>query len=187
MAIWELEQDSPAYQIARELISRYHHHLAEAKIVLYASDKNKVKCNKVTCAEASKASSKMKASTNADFTITLFMTPWSDLNGDQKKACMDHELTHCGVHYEPVTEQVGTARRSGRARTKVVRDEYGRVQYTDTIKRDTETGEPKWRLYPHDLEEFRDIVQRHGIWDESIQSFKEALDSRDQPVAESVQ
>jgi len=174
MAIWELEDNSELYTMLHGLIGRYHSHLEEAKIVLYACDKNKNRANKVIIADASKASTKMKASTNADFTITVYMTPWSDLNMNQKKACLDHELCHCGVHYEPVKEAVGGTR-GGRQRFKVVRDEYGRVQYTNEIKRD-ENGEPKWRLLPHDLEEFRDIVARHGIWDEDIQSFKEVLD-----------
>lgn len=93
-----------------------------------------------------------------------------------KRACLDHELAHCGVHYEPVKEQIGTTR-GGKPRLKVVRDSYGRIQYTNEIKRNQETGEPKWRLITHDLEEFRDIVARHGVWDESLQSFKQILDN----------
>ncbi len=174
MAIWELESNLDLYTMLHELIGRYHSRLEEAKIVLYANDKNKNRANKIIIAEASKASSKMKASTNADFTIMVYMTPWSDLNMTQKRACLDHELCHCGVHFEPVKEAAGGTR-SGRPRLKVVRDDYGRVQYTNEIKRN-ENGEPKWRLLPHDLEEFRDIVARHGIWDKDIQSFKEVLD-----------
>lgn len=174
MAIWELEQDSAVYQKLTNLISRCHQHLAEAKIVLYACDKNKLNGEKVTIAEASKASSKMKASTNADFTITIYMGLWSTLTDTQKEACLDHELMHCGVHYVPVTEQIGTTRR-GRAKTRIVKDEFGRTQYTNEIKRD-ENGVPKWRLITHDLEEFRDIVARHGVWDDSIQAFKDVLD-----------
>ncbi len=173
MAIWELEQDSSAHSILSELICNYHSHLEEAKIVIYCSDKNKVRANKIVIADASKAPAKLKASINADFTITLYMMPWGDLNTSQKRACLDHELYHCGVHYEPVKEQVGQSRQ-GRPRMQVVRDEYGRVQYTNEIKRDV-NGEPKWRLIPHDLEEFDEIVERHGRWDESIQSFSEAL------------
>jgi len=174
MAIWELDATSELYPMVGRLVERYHSHLSEARITLYANDKNRNKANKIIIAEASKASAKMKASTNADFTLTVYMTPWSDLTMSQKKACLDHELCHCGVHYEPVKEAVGSGR-GGRQRFKVVRDEYGRIQYTNEIKRN-ENGEPKWRLLPHDLEEFRDIVARHGIWDEDIQAFKEVLD-----------
>ena len=177
MAMWELEQDNPIYTIMNRLVSSYHSHLAEAKIVIYASDKNRTKANRIVIADASKAPAKLKASTNADFTITLYMTPWGDLNVEQRDACLDHELSHCGVHYEPCQEQVGQSRQ-GRPRMQVVRDEYGRIQYTNEIKRD-ENDEPKWRLLPHDLEEFGDVVERHGRWDEAIQSFSEALNRSD--------
>lgn len=174
MAIWELEQNDPIYTTMGELISRYHTHIAEAKIVIYCSDKNRTRANKIIIADASKAPAKLKASTSADFTITLYMMPWGDLDTNQKRACLDHELYHCGVHYEPVQEQIGQSRQ-GRQRMQVVRDEYGRIQYTNEIKRN-ENGEPKWRILPHDLEEFCDIVERYGRWDESIQSFSDALD-----------
>lgn len=173
MPIWELEDNSPVYSTISELVHNYHSHLEEAKFIVYCSDKNNNKANKVVIAEASKAPARLKASTNADFTITLYMMPWGDLNMDQKRACLDHELYHCSVHYEPVKEQIGQSRQ-GRARMQIVRDEYGRIQYTDEIKRN-ESGEPKWRLISHDLEEFDEIVERYGRWDESIQSFSEAL------------
>lgn len=176
MSIWELPKECFEYNILSEMIEKYHHHLKEAKIILYGCDKNKVDGNMVRFADASKASNKMKASVDADFTITLYMMPWGDLSIEQKKACMDHELNHCGVHYEPYKEQVGSSKR-GKPRFKVVKDDYGRKQFTDEIKRD-ENGIPKWRLVPHDLEEFRDIIARWGCWDDSIQAFKDVLNKK---------
>ena len=174
MSVWELENNNEAYKTMENLIEKYHKHLKEAKIVIYANDKSKTKGDKVIIAESSKASNKLKASINADFTITLYVDTWSSLSPDQKQACLDHELTHCGVQYEPIREQIGLSK-TGKSKTRIVRDEYGRVQYTSDIKRD-ENGVPKWKLVIHDLEEFRDIVRRHGMWDEDIQRFKEVLD-----------
>lgn len=174
MSMWELEHNSQPYKIMNTMIQKNHPHLQEAKIILYATDRNRLRANNVVVASASRAPAKLKASTDADFTITIHITPWSDLNQAQQTACLDHELMHCGVHYEPVKEQVGKTRQ-GKARTKIVRDEYGRVQYTNEIKRDDD-GAPKWRMIPHDLEEFRDIVERHGLWDQSLQEFKKAID-----------
>lgn len=172
--IWEMEQSSPVYDMLTRLIRRNHQHLAEAKIVLYCCDKLKLRGDHVVIAEAKKASPMLKASTNADFTVTFYMMPWGDLDSNQKEACFDHELFHCGVAYEPVKEQVGMSA-SGKQKWKVVKDEYGRKQYTNTIERD-ENGEPKWRIIPHDLEEFRDVVERYGMWDENLQQFKQAID-----------
>ncbi|MFW5793999.1 MAG: putative metallopeptidase [Bacillota bacterium] len=174
MSIWELEQNHNIYSTLRDLIRTNHSHLVEANISIYFCDKNKLKSNQAVIADTSKSSSKLKASTNADFTITIYMNAWDSLNPEQKIACLDHELCHCSVHYEPVKEAVGGGR-GGRQRFKIVKDELGRTQYTNEIKRNEE-GEPKWKLETHDLEEFRSIVDRHGIWDENIRSFKEALD-----------
>jgi hypothetical protein len=177
MSVWELPKDCLEYQIMNEMIEKYHQPLKEAKIVLYGCDKNKVNGNMVRFADTSKASVKMKASIDADFTITLYMMPWGDLTLEQKKACMDHELTHCGVHYEPIKEQVGSSKK-GKPRFKVVKDEYGRKQYTNEIKRD-ENGVPKWKLEPHDLEEFQSVVKTWGLWQSSIKEFKDALNKGD--------
>ena len=175
MSIWEVEQGSENYALMRELIAAHHQILAEAKIIIYCSDKNKIKSNNIIIAEASRASAKMKASVNADFTVTIYAGPWSDLTAEQKKACMDHELMHCGVHYEPVKEVVGRSR-TGTPRMKVVKDEHGRTQYTNEVKR-TEDGIPKWKLIDHDLEDFYDIVHRYGLWNENLRSFKQAMDT----------
>jgi hypothetical protein len=174
MSIWELEQASENYTLMNELVRAYHPVLAEAKIIIYCSDKNKIKSNAIIMAEASRASSKMKASVNADFTITIYVGPWSDLTPIQKKACMDHELCHCGFQYEPVKEVVGRSR-TGTPRMKVVKDEHGRTQYTNDVKRDVD-GIPKWKLIDHDLEDFYDIVHRYGLWNENLRSFKQAID-----------
>lgn len=170
MSIWELAEDSLEYSLMNEIIARYHQTLQEAKIILYGCDKNRIRDGQVVIAKAEKSSQKMKASAGSDFTITMHMMPWGDLTLDQKKACMDHELTHCGVQFEPIKERVGT-------KWKVVKDEYGRKQYTNDIKRD-ENGIPKWKLVSHDLEEFNNIVLKHGVWDQNIKSFKEALEKR---------
>ena len=168
MSIWELQSDSVEYTMMRELISQYHQHLGEAKILLYATDKNKVKDQNVVFAEVAKAPPRLKVSTGADFTITLRMMPWGDLSIDQKKACLDHQLSHCGVQYEPLKERVGN-------KMKVIKDEYGRKQLSNDIQRD-ENGVPKWKISTHDVEEFKDIIARHGIQDDNIQTLKDLLD-----------
>lgn len=175
--IWELEKNVEVYVLMEELIKKHHQHLAEAKIVLYACEKVKSKGQNIVLAEAAKASTKMKASMNADFTITIYTVPWSDLTPEQKRACLDHELCHCEAAREPEVEVVGRGR-NGKDKTKIIKDKYGRTQFTDKIKRG-EDGEAKWVLKPHNLEEFRDIVSRHGIWDEAIRNFKEVLDKKD--------
>lgn len=47
------------------------------------------------------------------------------------------------------------------------------------LGRDPETGEPM--LLPHDIEEFGEVVQRHGLWLDDIRRFVEAANAANQP------
>lgn len=48
---------------------------------------------------------------------------------------------------------------------------------------DEQTGDMKWFLAPHDLEEFTDIVKRYGLWKSDIQAFADAFPKAAVPVA----
>ena len=39
----------------------------------------------------------------------------------------------------------------------------------------------EWKMRKHDFEEFHVIIQRHGLWDESLQLVKQALDQPELP------
>jgi hypothetical protein len=117
-----------------------------------------------------------------DFLITLSNPAWDILSGQQKEALADLHLSRCTVEYEPVVEEVTV---KGVVKKKIVKDEWGRIEYTQEIKRDKETGEPKWKIFPLDLHVFGDNVARYGVWCEEILSFKEALeDSVEEPKTE---
>lgn len=40
-----------------------------------------------------------------------------------------------------------------------------------TVEYDEKTDEPSWGLQGHDLEEFRAVVQRHGLWQPDVEEF----------------
>lgn len=109
-----------------------------------------------------------------DFLVVLCATAWQGvLQEDSKKeALVDLHLTRCGVEYVPVTFE---EEQGGVKKKKVDKDEWGRINYTDEIKRD-EDGNPKWRVLPLDLHVFSENVQRYGVWCEELLSFKEALE-----------
>jgi hypothetical protein len=60
------------------------------------------------------------------------------------------------------------------ARKKVIKDEFGRVQYTTNIKTDDE-GNPKWKILPLDLEIFSGNVRRYGLWYDELLELKDAI------------
>ena len=44
-----------------------------------------------------------------------------------------------------------------------VKDEWGRVKYTNVVKTDDD-GKPKWRVDPFDLDVFAKNVLHYGLW-----------------------
>lgn len=160
-----LEKGSKEYHIIDKLIEENHQHLQEANFIILLNEKIKLKGDIVVIAEVKKTSPSEKIIHNYDFKIIIYDYVWGKLDDKKKISVLDHELTHCGVKYIPLKEK-----NEETGKTEVVKDEFGRKQYTNEIDRD-DNGRPKWVILPHDLEEFRSIVKRHGMYDESIQEF----------------
>jgi hypothetical protein len=138
--------------------ARMHHpHLAEAKITLaYRRDWKADKDGLRTLGKCKKVSAVEKLFHGYDFVIILNFDVWMSEVLDEKKrlAILDHELCHA----------------------QVVEDKDG-ATVTD------HEGRPKWRCRKHDLEEFRDIVNRHGVYKQDILDFvKEAMEKMGQPL-----
>lgn len=48
---------------------------------------------------------------------------------------------------------------------------------------DEQTGDMKWKILPHDLEEFREIVGRYGFWKTDIKDFVQSVRVQPEAVA----
>lgn len=70
------------------------------------------------------------------FVIEIAEDEWDALDGDQRVALVDHELTHCWVNDE---------------------------------------GPLKLEIVGHDVEEFAQIVERHGLWKGDLRAFAQAI------------
>jgi hypothetical protein len=92
-----------------------------------------------------------------NFSIVLSSEVWVDvLNVEQREALLDLHLSSCVVEYVPQTVQEGKKK-------KVVKDDWGRIQYTDEIKLD-DNSTPKWYVTPLDFSAFAQNVSRYGLW-----------------------
>lgn len=90
-----------------------------------------------------------------DAILLLNQEHWRILKPEQRRALVDHELCHLAPAMDPTTLE-----------QKV--DAHGRKC---------------WRTRKHDLEEFRDVVQRHGMYKADIASFVQAAnESRALPL-----
>lgn len=103
-----------------------------------------------------------------DFCIMLCSDLWHQICDDnQRMALLDLHLTRCQVEYVPQTVVEGKKKR-------IVKDEWGRVQYTDQMKTDDD-GNPKWYVAPLDLVVFSENGRRYGMWYEDLASLANAL------------
>lgn len=145
------------YRIMEEMVAKYHPHLASAKIAMaWRFDMKPDADGRLVLGTAKKASDLDRELHQYDFVIVLNADMWNraEFTQDMKVALVDHELCHCEVQ----------------------KDENGEE------KLDT-SGRPVWRMRGHDIEEFTEIVGRHGQYKGDIEKFvAAAVASKSKPT-----
>ena len=146
-----------AYRIMESLVDEHHKHLSDAKIAIawrfgWKPDTD----GRVTLGQCRKRSDLDRELGNGDsqfdFVILLNHEHWNSISTAEQQAIMDHELCHA----------------------EVCKDANGEPK-TD------ENGRRVWRIRKHDLEEFREVVSRHGRYKSDIERFGEVMD-RSRPL-----
>ena len=95
-----------------------------------------------------KASDLQRELVACDFVILLNREVWEfDFDDDKRRALMDHELCHAAVAC----------------------DEEGEPK-------EDERGRMVWRTRKHDIEEFQQIIERHGCYKKDLEHFAEAME-----------
>lgn len=129
-------------KLVKSVINQYHHELKEAGVsisLLFArnSDGDPVKLNGYPCAAVVKKNSlKDRAEGKADATITIDEYRWNDIDAEEQRALIDHELYHLIVK----------------------RDKANAYELDDL-------GRPKLLMRLHDAQIgiFKSIIERHGM------------------------
>ena len=141
---------------------RDQHHLprlAEAQFAIALSESKPFANNRFQWGKVSKFNdfNKLWQTPKFDFSIIVCSEVWHTLlSAPQREALVDLHLTRCSVDYEPeVIEENG--------KKIVVKDDWGRIKYTNELKYDDE-GKPKWRVLPLDLDTIARNVIRYGVW-----------------------
>jgi len=160
-------------QMVDEIKGLNHPHLEIAKVAVQFVNskpfvKERLNIGKIT--KFSKSAKLWHPSNNRfDFCLSLCVDVWHGLlNDQQRRALVDLHLSRCKVEYEPVTEVINGKR-------TVIKDEWGRKEYTETIKTDDE-GAPCWKIEPLDLQVFSENVGRYGLWYDDLVNFKIAIE-----------
>jgi hypothetical protein len=137
------------YGFLGNLCHKFHGDLADARIALaWATGWKADVDGRVTLGRLKKTSDLDKEVAAYDFILLLNRSFVEDagVSDEQRKALIDHELCHGAMKY-------------GKDGEPEV-DERGRQVY---------------RTRKHDLEEFSEIAERHGIWKRDIEAFAQAL------------
>ena len=148
--IIERDGDGPEpYRIMDALVHAHHHHLIDANIVMaWRMGWNPDKDEKLVLGQCKKASDLDRDLHGYDIIILLNSEVWNraGFTDAHRRALIDHELCHAAIEVD--------------AEGEPKEDEQGRKVY---------------RIRKHDIEEFREVVDRHGIWKGDIESFAESI------------
>lgn len=145
------------YAMMQRLVGQHHPDIAEAQIGLAWNGAWSADVDgKMQLGKTKKASDLDRELHQFDFIILLNESAWRDFNPEQRAALLDHELCHCAPDCDDDGEQK--------------QDERGRFL---------------WRVRKHDVEEFHDVVKRHGCWKSDLEQFaKDVASKRQAPLLE---
>jgi hypothetical protein len=180
--IWKAPDELVA--ILNSVKIRHHHpRLESASIAISFDDSKPFVKNKLNLGKVAKFSplARLWQGQQHDFSLIIPMDLWHTvLKGDQREAYLDLQLTRCVVEYLP--EEI----EDENGKKKKVKDEWGRVQYTQTPKTDDE-GNPKWKVVSLDLEVFADNVRRYGLWMDSLEELASVFALKSKGVSNEIQ
>lgn len=171
-------------QLLDEVKAKHHPHLAQATIALeFVESKAYIK-DEINFGKVAKFGSATKLwfpdHAKYDFLISLCADVWFGLlNNQQREALLDFRLSSCKVEYIPNTVVVN-------GKKQVIKDEFGRIEYTDQIKTDDE-GKPVWKLANFGLAVVVENVKRYGIWYDGLLELKQAIDQLPAPAVENAE
>src|SRR5262245_53423071 len=143
-------QGRDMYLMLRELVREHHTEILEARIALAWNTAWKPNVDgQVTLGKCKKATDLDRELAAFDFIILLRKQFWNarEVSIEQRTALLDHELCHATVKLDDRTGDP-------------VRDERRRLVF---------------RTRKHDIEEFEEVVRRHGCYKRDLESFFAAM------------
>ena len=143
-----IEDPSPAHDVLSDALA-WHPEINGATIKLAWRKGTKADVDgRIVLGRCVKVSDLHREFFNADFIVVLNREYWDAFTDKQRLALMDHELSHAAAK----------------------EDKNGNEMYDE---RDRQV----FRTRKHDLEEFRDVVERHGLYKADLVAFAEVMRS----------
>jgi hypothetical protein len=153
VTVYVVPSGDVAYRLLEELVAEHHPHLAEAKLVLLFNRSWRVSAaGRLILGKCKLGSDLDRALADYDVAIQLNEEFWLDeeTSEQQKRALLDHELCHAKLRLDPDSGEP-------------LLDDLGRRVYA---------------IRPHDVEEFEDVIKRHGTYKRDLERFAAALLTR---------
>lgn len=140
-------QDQSLKNLAEGIIKVHRPKLALLKICYVFRDEAIISDGHVISGMCTRVDDRNWTIHNFDFVIEIAKDLWDQATDDFKHALMDHELGHVGIVF----------------------DEDG------AYIRDEVSGRIKTRCRKHDIEEFEEIMERHGTYHKALRDFISAF------------
>lgn len=170
--IWTAPVD--VVTLLNDVKQKHHFRISNAQVALAFSDVKAFKNNRFNFGTTGRFSklNKLWQGIKYDFVITLSFDSWSDvLDNNQREALLDLHLTRCSVKYLPAVNVVN-------GKEIPIKDEHGRIQYTDQPKL-SDDGDPEYIVLPLDLSVFSQNIRRYGLWLEDISEIKTSIEAHE--------
>lgn len=166
--IWQAPEDIRAE--LNRLKDEHHPHLAAASLWVLCSDAPGIRDNQLIATQTKKCTKTEKLSSGHDFKVIILTETWSKLTDEQRSVALDEALCRCGVRLVPETVEIN-------GRREVLKDDLGRVIYTDEIDVD-KLGNPKWKINRPDADLYFALLARHGTYHEPAENTVRALEGK---------
>jgi hypothetical protein len=145
------DDGAPMYEQLYAIVDEHHPELSRTHVriaLAWCTSWKPDVDGRITLGKCKKATDLDRELAPFDFVILLSRDFWENprVIDAQRRALLDHELMHAAITYD----ENGDAKVDARGRTV-------------------------YRIRKHDLEEFTDIVARHGCYKRDIEAFMEAL------------
>lgn len=142
------DEDQPEiYAMLGELVEAHHDHLIGAEIrIAFYEGWNPDDDGHLTLGKCKIASELDRRLHGCQVIVILNRDAWEHFSERQKRALLDHELCHAEIKLDKDLQPV-----------------------------EAEEGRKVYRTRKHDIEEFRAVVERHGIWKDDLQTFAESV------------
>src|SRR6266542_465308 len=144
-----------AQRVGKTLIAEHHPHLLDAEILYVFTNQQRKRCDRIRLGSAAKLNALQRflssgmetVSGGHDFLVLIDEGMWRALTAAQRQALVDHELCHCALFVKDDTERPAVW-----------------LLWTPEMDAPDEYAGQRWGLRAHDVEEFADVLKRHGWW-----------------------